>query len=894
MSLIRRLSVLIALVLGLGVMAAVTTTAQAAPDDSPFSRLRGLDLAGPDVRVRPKDYSASRVDLAALKAQLPGVNGSTVISVPAPSGRLERFRIERTSVMESELAAAHPEISTYAGLGLDDTRSTIALDITPMGFHASVRSPQGQRAWYVDPAFNGRGTIEHVSYYGAALPEPEQRRAEEEVQALRETIDAKRAADRITPGGPVTRRNYRLALTSDQSYAAYFGTANVLAEKVTLINRVNQIYNDDLAVNLRLVNATDALNLDTDAKAIGANGPCGASPCFTESNLESCFIDTLGKNRTVLGQLVGASNYDVGHIALGKNGGGIAYLGVVGGDYKGGGCTGLPIPTGDFFAVDYVAHEIGHQFNGDHTFNGAQGNCGGNIGEPAVEPGSGSSVMAYAGICGRDDLQAHTDPYFSFKTVDQVHQMFEFDYSNIEVQTVSLRNFGAGDSFTLAYGGAVSDPITFGGNYTATVIKAVVEDLTGETVTITQWGFDEVWDSDADGNPIVTAPDATGFQVIFNDGPTVFDADETDVDLPQLTLAGTGVTGFVGETAQGGIVLPNGVAETAANTAPVVTAPADKTIPLRTPFALTGSGTDADGNSLIYLWEQTDFGDGVELAENNRVTGPLFRVFGQAADVTDEDSFVSPSPGQNIADGSPTRIFPDMAQILAGNTNAAQPCPTPTEDVDTMMSRPLRECYSELLPMTGYTGSLDNVDEDGNQLPPAMNFRLTARDRFVNGGGLAFDDVKLTLDPTTGPFLVTSQAAAGGAVTGGAPTPVTWAVNGTQKLAANVKISLSTDGGKTFGTVLSASTPNDGNESLTMPNVVSADSRIKIEGRQLLLRRQRRVVQDRRRPERAGHHDHQGAQGQPFRPGQEGVLQLHLDRGRLHVRLHPRRQAADL
>ena len=76
------------------------------------------------------------------------------------------------------------------------------------------------------------------------------------------------------------RKVYRLALTSDPSYAAYFGTDNVLSEKVTLMNRVNQIYNDDLAVDLRLVNATDSLNLDTDAKATGPDGPCGAAPCF--------------------------------------------------------------------------------------------------------------------------------------------------------------------------------------------------------------------------------------------------------------------------------------------------------------------------------------------------------------------------------------------------------------------------------------------------------------------------------------------------------------------------------------------------------------------------------------------------------------------------------------
>ena len=110
-----------------------------------------------------------------------------------------------------------------------------------------------------------------------------------------------------------------------------------------------------------------------------------------------------------------------------------------------------------------------------------------------------------------------------------------------------------------------------------------------------------------------------------------------------------------------------------------------------------------------------------------------------------------------------------------------------------------------------------------------MTFRVTARDQDPNGGGVAHDDVALTVDKTAGPFLVSSQAVAGATVPGGATVPVTWAVNNTQRLAANVKITLSTDGGATFGTVLAASTPNDGSESLAMPNVTAGDVRIKVE-----------------------------------------------------------------
>jgi hypothetical protein len=837
---VRRLAASLALVVGAGALSSIAPVA-AAPDDRTFAPLRGFEPTGSQVRVAPRAYAATRVDLAALRAELPR-GGEAVVSVPAPDGSLQAFRVTPTQRMESELAAANADIRTWSGVGIDDPRATIAMDITPMGFHAFVRTPGGLGDWYVDPAYNRRGTTAHLSYSAASLPAPQQRRAEGEVRAIRETVEAKQAAEQrsTAPGEPVQRHYYRLALTSDPSYAAYFGTENVLAEKVTLINRVNQIYNDDLATELRLVDGTEQLNLDTDAKATGANGPCGVSPCFepyddngtpdvpaddTPSELDFCDVPTLGKNRTVLGQLIGASSYDVGHIALGVNGGGIAYLGVVGGDYKGGGCTGLPEPKGDFFAIDYVAHEIGHQFAGNHTFNGALGACGGNISEASVEPGSGSSVMAYAGICGQDDLQPHTDPYFSFLTIDEVDAYRAVGYDNIEVQTVSLtEGFGVGDSLVLGFDGDTTT-VPFAA-YNTAGLDVAIESLTGRAVSIAQWGFDQFGYT-----PLVGVPDARGFQVIFNDAPSIIPGpgDLLD-DVAELTVEPGGVTGFVGETSRGGPAQNDGVPiegqpDVADNAAPVVEAPAAKTLPVRTPFALSGvSGTDADGDELVYLWEQTNVGEGTRLSANAKQYGPLFRVFGDDAVVTDEGTLTSPSPGLNIADGSITRVFPDMAQVLAGNTNAATgTCPTPTTPTNQQLPDTQLDCYSEFLPTADYLGSFEGGDDR------VMSFRLTARDRFPNGGGVAWDDVELTVDPSAGPFLVTSQAAAGTTVPGGSAVPVTWAVNNTQGLAPSVKISLSTDGGETFGTVLAASTPNDGSETLVMPNVTASDVRIKIE-----------------------------------------------------------------
>ena len=349
------------------------------------------------------------------------------------------------------------------------------------------------------------------------------------------------------------RHYYRLALTSDPSYAAYFGTANVLAEKVTLINRVNQIYNDDLAIELRLVNGTDKLNLDTDAKATGADGPCGAAPCFEPSTTTArrrrrttpTATSTTATSRPWAGTApcsassIGASNYDVGHIALGVNGGGIAYLGVVGGDYKGGGCTGLPKPKGDFFAIDYVAHEIGHQFGGNHTFNGALGACGGNISDASVEPGSGSSVMAYAGICGQDDLQPHTDPYFSYRTIDEVDAY----------ATRTLRQHRGADGLAarLRRRRRHAHPRTTAGpptpivpvaDYNAAGIEAAVEAAHRPAPSPSPSGASTSTTPTTVSYVPPVEPDETGFQVIFNDDATIIGADGADVDVPELAVTG--------------------------------------------------------------------------------------------------------------------------------------------------------------------------------------------------------------------------------------------------------------------------------------------------------------------------------------------------------------------
>ncbi|SNS60313.1 Putative Ig domain-containing protein [Asanoa hainanensis] len=816
----RRLAaVVVALLVAALLPMVASAPAAAAPADpkAPWTRVSGKPAAAKGAHradIKAKRLAAHTLDRAALTSQLSKAHaraaGPLVISLPTPAGGFQRFTLVDSPVMEAGLAAKHPEITTYAGKGIDDPTATIRADLTPLGFHASVRSPHG--AWYIDPYYNQDQSL-YASYYGRDLTDDHGEFVERE--DVTEAADALSDEVAAVAGAPVSLRTYRVALVTDPSYATFFGAANVTAAKVTLMNRVTQVYEDETAIRLVLINDTDKTNLNTAALATEPNGPCGASACFTPAQLTGCTGGTLNRNRIVLGQLVGASNYDVGHLGLGVAGGGVAGLGVVGGDGKARGCTGLPTPVGDFYAVDYVAHEMGHQFAGNHTFNGTQLNCSGGNRSAAnsVEPGSGSSIMAYAGICRQDDLQPHSDPYWSQRSFTEITTYVTSARPAInEVQTVSLRDFDTdGDSFTLDFGGVSSAPIVRGTSYTLTDIDAAVEAVVGAPVTVAAFG----------GTGALTD---VGFQVTFGGAANV----------AALGLTFAGASGFVGETAKGGPIDNGGnVVELTGNHAPVVTVPAAVTIPVRTPFALTGSATDAEGDTLTYLWEQNDRGGssggstvGTALVNNVKTNGPLFRQFGTAAIVSPTDTLEYYSPGENAVSTDPTRVFPDLAQIAAGNTNAVTgtcpPAPPPPTSGGSNVPADVRDCYSEFLPTADWVG----FDNDRT-----MHFRLTARDGHSGGGGVANADVAVTLAPAAGPFLVTSQSAAT-TLEGGTPVALSWDVAGTDAApvnAADVRISLSVDGGATFPHVLAASTANDGTESVTLPNVGTTRGRIKIE-----------------------------------------------------------------
>lgn len=563
------------------------------------------------------------------------------VQLPAPDGTLQRFLIWNSPIMEAPLAKQFPQIQTFSCKGIDDPYASGRLDITEKGFHAMVFSPTG--TWYIDPLLKNNIAL-YQSYYKRDFTT---KKVFEELGVLKsspsdglkkqsQSTNAQSTAGTANRTNGTQLRTYRIAIATTGEYAAFHGgTVNgTLSAIITTLNRVTGVYRNELSINFNLIGTNTSiiyLNSSTDPYT---NSDGGAM---------------LTQNQTTLTNVIGAANYDIGHV-FSTGGGGVAYLAsVCNSSNKAGGVTGSSSPVGDPFDIDYVAHEMGHQFGGNHTFNGNTGSCsGGNRNaSTAYEPGSGSTIMAYAGICSPQNTQSNSDPYFHTVNFDEI-------VTNITTGT------------------------------------------TGSS-----------------GCALVTA---------------------TGNNPPTATVNGTAYT-----------------------------------IPFGTPFMLTGSGTDPDGDPLTYYWEQFDLGSST--APNSPPTpGPRFRSYAPTI--------------------SPSRIIPNYANLLAGTTPVG-----------------------EILPTAAQTA----------------RFRFTVRDNNVNGGGVDYDQNYTTVTfAAVGPFAY--NGALKFAPNGNAT--ISWNVNGTNQSPVNcsqVNILLSDDGGATFAYTLATATANDGSETVLMPNITSTTCRVMIQ-----------------------------------------------------------------
>lgn len=345
------------------------------------------------------------------------------LNFPDEQGNLRRYQVVEASVMDPSLAARYPGIKSYAGQGIDEPGTTIRFSVSDYrGFHGMIFNGRG-RVTFIDPTSDDQRTYrvyqrsaqQAARTFSCYTPEQEQ-------AVSTRTSSSGRTDDKKL-------RKYRLALSCVAEYGNLFaGTTGtyrekkgrILAQMVITMTRVNGIYEKDLAVTMELVAKTDTLIYFGDTTI---------DPWATEYNK---------KTQQVNDQLIGDANYDIGHnfnTSGGGNAGCIACVCVSGS--KGSGYTGQANPVGDAFDIDFVAHEMGHQFGGYHTQSNFS--CRSGSGATEVEPGSGSTIMGYAGICPAD-IQPHSDAYFAYVNIRDISANIQTGASAGCAQIISLTN----------------------------------------------------------------------------------------------------------------------------------------------------------------------------------------------------------------------------------------------------------------------------------------------------------------------------------------------------------------------------------------------------------------------------------------------------------------------
>jgi hypothetical protein len=378
-------------------------------DDGSLSRRDSERIVVPD---EYKTFRLSKTTLERLLNRAPeefsdaALRGAdeVLLSLPMPDGNYSRFRIVESSIMAPELAAKFPEIRSYSGQGIDDPTATVRFDLSPNGLHVMILSARGTT--YVQPYAKG-DTTNYISFNKNSVPKDANRFICLFENDAMSVLPSEFGATAISPDAPAVTngaslRTYRLALAATGEYTQFHGgtVAGALAAINTSMNRVNALYERDVAVRMILVANNNSV-IFTDA----------ATDPFTNNSGSAM----LGENQTTLDNIIGTANYDIGHV-FSTGGGGIATLrSPCNPSTKARGVTGSPAPVGDPFDIDYVAHEMGHQFGGNHTMNGCSRTAA-----AAYEPGSAVTIMGYAGICGAQNLALNSIDTFHVKSLEEI------------------------------------------------------------------------------------------------------------------------------------------------------------------------------------------------------------------------------------------------------------------------------------------------------------------------------------------------------------------------------------------------------------------------------------------------------------------------------------------
>ena len=328
----------------------------------------------------------------------------TVIQFPNSNGELEKFQVWESSNFDPALQAQFPEIRAYIGKGITDPSAVLNFSVSPRGIQTMVfRADKGTE--FIEPYTKDNSVyviFDSATRIAGKLPF----NCSTEDIAISQNLSDRLV--NVTLSSAQSYKTMRLALSCTGEYGQYHGgtVSGALAAMNATMTRCNGVFERDLAVKLLII-ATNNLVVYTNA----TTDPYSAAANMNNWNAEL---------QSTLNTVIGAANYDIGHLFGATGGGGSAgCIGCVCVDAtKGSGITSPVdgIPQGDTFDIDYVSHEMGHQMGANHSFTHTAENNTVN-----VEPGSGSTIMAYAGLGGAGiDMQQNSDDYFHFKSFSQI------------------------------------------------------------------------------------------------------------------------------------------------------------------------------------------------------------------------------------------------------------------------------------------------------------------------------------------------------------------------------------------------------------------------------------------------------------------------------------------
>ena len=364
-------------------------------------RLRADQTTLSGQRITPGQGRAFGLREDALRRRLQRLRDASqeevIITFPDPGGGPRRYRVRERPVLSADLQERYPEIRSYVGYSLAGPPARIRFSLSHKGLQATIVSPGSPTTHYLEQAPGQRGTYLFFSR-DELEPLPMGWKCKTDARTSKElpgAVTAKLFDDQQL-------RTYRVAVATTGEYTQYHGgsVADALAAINATLTRVNEVFERDLAIRLVLVPETDQV-------------------IYTDPNTDPFSGNFSSEVQTTLNTVIGPAGYDIGHLFhQGGENGNAGFIGAVCDDQrKGSAFASTPNPEGDRFDLDFVAHEIGHQFGANHTWSFTSEGTG-----VQAEPGSGSTIMGYAGITQQDDVQSAGDDYFHYYSILQISQ----------------------------------------------------------------------------------------------------------------------------------------------------------------------------------------------------------------------------------------------------------------------------------------------------------------------------------------------------------------------------------------------------------------------------------------------------------------------------------------